>query len=82
MRVIIFIDCYGLFVLCWTQFARFGIIWCHFDALSDPDVSRGFRIPFFIVFGSLWGALGPPFGEPFRFLWPPRGPKNRKKRRI
>ena len=38
----------------------------------------GTKTRFLIVLGSLLGTLGAPFGEPFRSLWPPRGPKNRK----
>ena len=47
----------------------------HFGSTAEKGKKK---TRFLIVLGSLLGTLGAPFGEPFRSLWPPRGPKNQK----
>ena len=60
----------------------FCIIFSPWWPLGHPGVPRRFRSRFWLHFGVPLGALGAPFGEPFRSLWPPWGPKKRKKRRF
>ena len=72
---------------------HFGIIlasfWCHFGALGchwatqgPQDAPRRFQNRFCLHFGVPLGPLGAPVGVTFRYLWPSRGPENRKKRRT
>ena len=51
-------------------------------ALGDRAVLRSLQNRFFTRLGSLFETLGASFGKPFQSLWPPGGPRNRRKRRI
>ena len=86
------------FTQCSTQFSshfraisasfwsHFGVIlvsfWRPWVSMGDPEVPRRFQHRFCLHFGVPLGPLGAPFGVTFRSLWPPWGPKNRKKRRT
>ena len=55
---------------------------CPWVSLSHPEVPARFQSRSRLHFKMTLGALGAPFGKPVWSLWPPQGPKNRKKRRT
>ena len=62
----------------WLRLGSWGIgdpPGTHFSSTAEKGRKQ---TRFLTVLGSLLETLGAPFGEPFRSLWPPRRPKNRK----